>query len=279
MNCFKIFKKLHGSSGEMDLDVEFSLKKGEFLAVTGESGSGKTTLLRVIAGLEKSKSKIIVNNETWQDEKIFVPPQKRKIGFVFQDYALFPNMSVLENLLYANKDIELANYLLKITSLEELKNRYPNRLSGGQKQRVALIRALMRKPTILLMDEPFSALDINMRSLLQKEILILHKKFELTTIMVSHSPVEIYKLSDRVIEINHGKIIKNYLKENLLTNEFSFLGRILEIKQNKAIVAMENRIIEVEITKKEAENLKIDDKVEVFIKSFDANIKKFSKSS
>jgi molybdate transport system ATP-binding protein len=118
MNYFNIFKKLHGSNGNMDLDAEFNLEKGEFLAIMGESGSGKTTLLRIIAGLEKSSSKIIVDNEVWQDEKIFLPPQKRKIGFVFQDYALFPNMNVIENLLYVNKDYDLAEYLLEITNLK-----------------------------------------------------------------------------------------------------------------------------------------------------------------
>jgi molybdate transport system ATP-binding protein len=283
MNYFNIFKKLHGSNGNMDLDVEFELKKSEFLAIMGESGSGKTTLLRIIAGLEKSSSKIIVDNEIWQDEKIFLPPQKRKIGFVFQDYALFPNMNVIENLLYVNKDYDLAEYLLEITNLKELKKRFPNTLSGGQKQRVALIRALMRKPKILLMDEPFSALDPAMRQNLQKEILILHKKFNLTTIMVSHSPSEIYKLSNKVIEINEGKIIKNSKTKDVLLKhsgsaKFAFEGEIIDIKKNDviniAVISIGNQITEIVITKKETKNLKIGDKIIVSTKAFHPNVGK-----
>ncbi|GAX88284.1 molybdate transport system ATP-binding protein [Lebetimonas natsushimae] len=283
MNYFKINKKLHGSLGDMVLNVEFSLEKGDFLAIMGESGSGKTTLLRIIAGLEKSNSKIIVDNEIWQDEKNFLPPQKRKIGFVFQDYALFPNMNVIENLLYVQKDKKLAEFLLEITNLKELKNRFPNTLSGGQKQRVALARALMRKPKILLMDEPFSALDPSMRESLQKEIFLLHKEFNLTTIMVSHSPSEIYKLSNKVIEIKQGKIIKNSnTKEVLLKHsgsaKFAFEAKILDLKKsdiiNIAIISIGNQISEIVITNKEAKNLKIGDSVIVSTKAFHPNIKK-----
>jgi molybdate transport system ATP-binding protein len=283
MNYFKINKKLHGSLGEMELDVEFSLEKNDFLAVMGESGSGKTTLLRIIAGLERSKSKIIVNDEIWQDEKTFLPPQKRKIGFVFQDYALFPNMSVMENLLYVNKDKKLAEHLLEITNLRELKNRFPNTLSGGQKQRVALARALMRKPKLLLMDEPFSALDPAMRESLQREILLLHKEFNLTTIMVSHSPSEIYKLSNKVIEIKQGKMIKNSNTKDVLLKhsgsaKFAFEAKILDLKKsdiiNIAVISIGNQISEIVITNKEAKNLKIGDSVVVSTKAFHPNIKK-----
>jgi len=283
MNYFKINKKLHGNIGEMELDIEFSLKNGDFLAIMGESGSGKTTILRIIAGLEKSNSKIIIDNEIWQDEKIFLPPQKRKIGFVFQDYALFPNMSVIENLLYVNKDKDLAYFLLEITNLNELKNRYPHTLSGGQKQRVALARALMRKPKILLMDEPFSALDPDMRNNLQKEIMILHKEFNLTTIMVSHSPNEIYKLSNKVIEIKYGKKIKYSLTKEVLlkrsgSEKFAFEGEIIDMKRsdviNIAVVSIGNQISEIVITDKEFKALKIGDKIIISAKAFYPNIKK-----
>jgi len=192
---------------EFILDVKFDVKKNEFIAINGVSGSGKTTILRIIAGLEKAKGEVIVENEIWQNKKLFLPPQKREVGFVFQDFALFPNMSILENLLYVKKDIDFANYLLKLVELEEIKNRYPNSLSGGQKQRVALARALMRKPKILLLDEPFSALDEKLREKLQNYIIKLHNQFNLTTIIVSHSTSEIYKLANRVININRGKIV------------------------------------------------------------------------
>jgi molybdate transport system ATP-binding protein len=152
-----INKQLHGSSGKMDLDVNLEIKQGEFLALAGLSGSGKTTLLRILAGLEEANGTIKIDDSVWLDEKVYLAAQKREIGFVFQDYALFTNLSVLNNLLYVNKDKELANHLLEITELSELKNRLPQTLSGGQKQRVSLCRALMNKPKLLLMDEPLSA--------------------------------------------------------------------------------------------------------------------------
>ncbi len=201
-----IQKSLHGSSGDMMLDINLNIQEGEFLLITGESGSGKTTLLRILAGLESSLGNIKIGNDLWDTS---VSPQKREIGFVFQDYALFPNMSVENNLLYVTKDKELANYLLGITELTNLKDKYPNILSGGQQQRVGVCRALMSRPKLLLMDEPFSALDLSMRLKLQTNILQLHNKFKTTTIMVSHDLNEIYKLADRVIILKQGKVIKD----------------------------------------------------------------------
>ena len=138
-----INKKLHGIDGLMDLCVDIEIKDREFLALSGDSGSGKTTLLRILAGLEKANGKIIVDNEVWLDDHFSLKPQKRGIGFMFQDYALFPNMSVEQNLLFVKKDATLAKKLLEMTSLLELKKRLPHSLSGGQKQRVALCRAMM----------------------------------------------------------------------------------------------------------------------------------------
>jgi molybdate transport system ATP-binding protein len=270
MNYFKLKKKLHGSYGNMDLDVEFTLQKGDFLSIIGESGSGKTTILRIIAGLEKSNSRIIVDSEIWQNDKVFLPPQKRGIGFVFQDYALFPNMSVIENLLYVKKDLKLAEYLLEITNLKELKDRYPSTLSGGQKQRVTLARALMRRPKILLMDEPFSALDISTKEMLQREILFLHKEFNLTTIMVSHSLSEVYKLSNKIMEIKKGKVIKFFEKSEILNKkDFDILfieAEIVDLEDNLAVISFENSIRKIKINNK---NLKIGDKVLISAKILD----------
>lgn len=223
---------------EFILEVKFNVKKNEFIAISGSSGSGKTTILRIIAGLEKASGEVIVDNEVWQNKKLFLPPQKREVGFVFQDFALFPNMSVLENLLYVKKDIDFANYLLKLVALEEIKNRYPNSLSGGQKQRVALARALMRKPKILLLDEPFSALDEKLREKLQNYIIKLHNQFNLTTIIVSHSTSEIYKLANRVININRGKIV------NIETPKIT-KAKVIKRDKNQIVLELEDESINI----------------------------------
>ncbi len=156
---------------------------------------------------------IHVDNEVWYDSEssVSLTPQQRGIGLVFQDYALFPNMTVRKNLEYSldsKKNFRIIDSLLEIMILENLANRKPNSLSGGQQQRVALARVLVRKPKLLLLDEPLSALDIEMRSKLQDEILKIHHEFNITTILVSHSFAEIFKLSNRVFLIDKGKITK-----------------------------------------------------------------------
>lgn len=283
MISLNIKKELHGSNGVMNLDINLSLQNGEFVALSGVSGSGKTTLLRVLAGLEEAFGEIIVDGEIWLNEKIKKPIQKRDIGFVFQDYALFENLSVIDNLLYVKKDKDLAKQLLSLTDLYELKNRYPNSLSGGQKQRVSLCRALMKRPKILLMDEPLSALDSHMRLKLQDEILTLHKEFKTTTIMVSHDPSEMYKLASRVLVLKDGKIIDDGLPKDILlktqgSQKFSFEGELLDIIKvdviNIAIVAIGQQIVEVVISNIEAQNLIIGEKVNVSTKAFSPTIKK-----
>jgi molybdate transport system ATP-binding protein len=279
-----INKQLHGSSGKMDLDINLDIKQGEFLALTGLSGSGKTTLLRILAGLEEASGSIKINDSIWLDDKVCLAPQKREIGFVFQDYALFTNLSVINNLLYVNKDIQLANYLLEITELSELKNRLPQTLSGGQKQRVSLCRALMNKPKLLLMDEPLSALDPQMRTKLQSEILALHKEFNITTIMVSHDPSEIYRLASRVIVLNYGKIKNDGLPKDILlktsgSQKFSFEGELLDIVKvdviHVAIISIGQQLVEIVISKEEAKNLKIGQTVSVSTKAFNPIVRGF----
>ena len=282
MISLNIKKELHGSNGVMNLDINLSLQNGEFVALSGVSGSGKTTLLRVLAGLEEAFGEIIVDGEIWLNENIKKPIQKRDIGFVFQDYALFPNLSVLDNLLYVKKDKDLAKKLLRLTDLYELKNRYPDSLSGGQKQRVSLCRALMKRPKILLMDEPLSALDTHMRVKLQDEILALHKEFGTTTIMVSHDPSEMYKLASRVLVLKDGKIIDDGLPKDILlktqgSQKFSFEGVLLDIIKvdviNIAIVAIGQQIVEVVLSHDEARKLQIGQKVNVSTKAFTPIIK------
>lgn len=277
----KIKKPLHGSHGSMDLDIAISIEEYAFIVLSGQSGSGKTTLLRVLAGLENAHGEIRVNGETWLKEGYTMPPQQRHIGFVFQDYALFENMSVEKNLLFVNNDADLAQKLLQMTALENLKERLPNRLSGGQKQRVALCRAMMKRPKLLLMDEPLSALDSAMRHKLQDDILKLHKAFGTTTIMVSHDPSEIYKLAQQVIVLEAGKVTqKGTPREVLLqtqgSQKFSLHGEILEILKADVIfigvVAIGQQIVEVVLDANEVEFFEVGQEVQVSTKAFSPSI-------
>jgi len=272
-----IKKELHGSKAEMNLDVSLEIQEGSFVALSGESGSGKTTLLRILAGLESAEGFIKMGEDIWQDSSFIKETQKRQIGFVFQEYALFENMSVLQNLLFVSKDKELASHLLEITDLTQLKDRVPNTLSGGQKQRVSLCRAMMNRPKLLLMDEPLSALDMEMRNRLQKEILLLHKEFDTTTIFVSHDPSEMYKLADRVIVLNQGKVIKDGTVKDILrqtqgSQKFSFKGELLEMIQADvifiAVVSIGQQIVEVVLDEKEMKKFRVGDEVQVSTKAF-----------
>jgi molybdate transport system ATP-binding protein len=277
-----INKKLHGANGEMDLVINLDITQGDFVALAGQSGSGKTTLLRILAGLEDATGTIKVGDEVWLEGKKSLASQKRKIGFVFQDYALFPNMSVEENLLFVQKDKELASKLLELTELSELKDRLPNTLSGGQKQRVSLCRAMMNRPKLLLMDEPLSALDPSMRTKLQNEILTLHKEFGTTTIMVSHDPSEIYRLAQRVVVLSLGEIINDGTPKDVLlktsgSQKFSFEGELLDIVKvdviNIAIISIGQQLVEVVVSDEEANSLEIGQSVNVSTKAFSPIVK------
>lgn len=283
MITIDVSKELLGSMGKMELDVNLAIDDKNFVALSGQSGSGKTTLLRILAGLEDAKGHISVDGEMWLDGTHALAPQQRGIGFVFQDYALFPNMSVLDNLLFVRKDKALAHQLLELTELSELASRKPATLSGGQKQRVSLCRAMMNRPKLLLMDEPLSALDPLMRNKLQHEILTLHKNFGTTTLMVSHDPSEIYRLSDRVVVLSQGKVIQDGDAKSVLlrtqgSQKFSFEGELLDIIKVDviyiAIVAIGQQIVEVVLDGSEAKDLHIGDNVSIGTKAFAPMIQK-----
>jgi len=284
----KLKKKLKGYKGDFDLYVDISVKKGSFITVFGRSGAGKTTLLRMIAGLLKPDEGFIeVDGKVWYDsgKNINIPPQKRRVGFVFQDYALFPNMTVEQNIMYGmeKKDRDLLERLLTLTELQELRNRKPQTLSGGQKQRVALARAVARKPDILLLDEPLSALDIDMRKKLQEELQNIHRTFSLTTFLISHDFSEVFRLSDRVFVMENGKIIKEGKPEQIfvqerLSGKVKFSGEVLQIKKEDFIyivsVLVGNNIIKVVADPDEVQDLSVGDKVVVATKAFNPFILK-----
>ncbi|MFD1140400.1 sulfate/molybdate ABC transporter ATP-binding protein [Larkinella insperata] len=207
------------ASGPAPLDVDFTLKAGSLTGLYGPSGSGKTTLLRILAGLTGPETGIIqVGDQIWLDtsRRINVPTQQRNVGMVFQDAALFPNMTVRENVQYAaeNRRDPIVDELLELAGLMNLAGRKPASLSGGQRQRVALIRALARRPRMLLLDEPFSALDVETREQLLAELVRLHQRFGTTTVLVSHHQEEIQRVADQVIRLEQGKA---YLVEPALS--------------------------------------------------------------
>lgn len=236
------------------LDLEFKINNGEFVALYGKSGSGKSTILRLLAGFDKPDSGVISSDGViYYNKDIFLPPQKRNIGYLFQDYALFPNMSVIQNLLFAKNDIKFATELLELAELLEFKNAYPHTLSGGQKQRTALARALMRRPKILLLDEPLSALDAKLRIKLQDYLSQIHKKYNMSIILVSHDKHEIYRLSNHIYEIDNGKIIQSgtpkelFLSSNLDQN-INLLATILEINSQSITCEYANQIYKIPTT-------------------------------
>ncbi len=284
----KLKKRLKGYRGDFILDVDLTAEEGNFITIFGRSGAGKTTLIRMIAGLLNPDDGFIeVNGKVWYDSNrgINLPPQKRNVGVVFQEYALFPNMTVEENILYGmeRKDEELLEKLLMLTELTELKNRKPQSLSGGQKQRVALARAVARKPDILLLDEPLSALDIDMRRKLQEELLQIHHAFSLTTFLISHDFSEIFRLSDRVFVIDNGKVIKEGKPDQIfvqerLSGKVKFSGEILQIKKEDVVyivsVLVGNNIIKVVADPEEIQDLSVGDRVIVASKAFNPFILK-----
>lgn len=282
-------KKLYSTQGEVLLKVQCSLKMCELITLFGKSGAGKTTILRILAGLTTPDfGTIKVQDSIWfsSKDKINIPPQKREIGFVFQDYALFPNMSIEENLLFAlpkRGDKKHIEELLEIVELQNFRKVKPSMLSGGQQQRVALIRALVRNPKILLLDEPFSALDASMSQRLQEELLKIHQKFELTTFFVSHNLADVFYLSQYVLHLNNGVVDKQgmpsevFLKD-LPSGKFRQSGTIVEISVNGLVaivrVLVGNWSIEVVVSKSEGENLKVGDLVLVSSKAWNPIIVK-----
>ncbi len=284
-----INKKLKSASGQMILDIRLEIAEGKLVTIYGKSGAGKTSILKIIAGLLKADTGVIkVNDNYWLDssKRICLPPQKRNIGFVFQEYALFPNMSVKENLLFAltkSQDKKIINELIDIIDLGDLKDRKPEILSGGQKQRVALARALVKKPQVLMLDEPLSALDNEMRQKLQQYVIQVHNEYKLTTILISHDVSEIIKMSDYLFEIDQGKIINQGIPTEVFTQnkgfaKFQFIGEVIKMVNQDFIyiitVLIGKDLVKVVADTEEASKLQIGDKVIIASKAFNPIIYK-----
>ena len=284
-----IEKKMLTANGPMNLVVKTEIQAGELVTLFGPSGAGKTTLLRILSGLVVPDTGTIKFGETvWFDaaKKINLSPQKRNIGFMFQDYALFPNMTVEQNLLFAQKEknAETVRTILATFDLTEFRNRKTNSLSGGQKQRVALARALARKPQLLLLDEPLSALDASMRAMLQDEIMQAHQLLGATTIMVSHDLNEVFRLATKVICIENGLITGTSKPDDLFINDtisgkVQITGQVARIENQGTInivtvISGNNQIVKVIAFDNDIENLKVGDSVVVFTKAFNPIISK-----
>ncbi len=211
--------KIHKTFGAFTAldNVDLNVPRGKLVALLGPSGSGKTTLLRIIAGLEQAdgdSGKILFHGEDVTN----VPAGKRKVGFVFQHYALFRHMKVFENIAFglnvrgrrerpsADKIRERVTELLKLVQLDGLENRYPSQLSGGQRQRVALARALAVEPRVLLLDEPFGALDAKVRKELRRWLRTFHEQVHLTTLFVTHDQEEALEIADEVVIMNSARV-------------------------------------------------------------------------
>ena len=219
-------------------DVSLDIEEGEFTALLGPSGSGKTTLLRIIAGLEfPDRGSVWFGNKDVTD----APAASRGIGFVFQHYALFGHMTIAENVAFGLSVMkrserpprqairERVAELLDLVRLPGIEKRYPSQLSGGQRQRVALARALARNPRILLLDEPFGALDAKVRRELRGALREIHDRLKLTSIFVTHDQEEAVTLADRIAVLNEGRLEQIDIPRTLLTSPRSeFVREFLE---------------------------------------------------
>ena len=282
-------KMMHTANGPVNLNIQTTIRTGELVALFGQSGAGKTTLLRILTGLvNPDKGLIKFGNTVWFDseKQINITPQKRNVSLMFQDFALFPNMTIEQNILFAQpeKDDSAVNELLAIFGLVELSKRKPNSLSGGQKQRVALARSLARKPQLLLLDEPLSALDAEMRNSLQNEIAKAHQLSGVTTLMVSHDLNEVFRLSTQVLYLENGTIVRSGTAEDVFSDssvsgKVQITGQIARIEKQDTInvvtvISGGNQIIKVIAFDSDLENLKIGDSVMVFSKAFNPIISK-----
>ena len=193
-------------------NLTFSIEKGQLISFVGESGSGKSTFLKCLSGLENINSgKVILNNKIINDKNLFVKPQRRKIGYVFQDYPLFPHLNIKENICFNLEKRYFKNFedIVKLTNLKQLLERYPHEISGGEQQRVSIARSIIREPDLLLLDEPFSNLDTNIKYSIRDEICKIIKKTNTTTILVTHDINDALNISDKILIFKAG-IVQQY---------------------------------------------------------------------
>ncbi len=242
---FRLMLELKGIKKSYDgtivlRNINLNIEKGEIVSILGPSGCGKTTLLNIILGLTNADS----GEMRFQGEDILkIPMEERGFNIVFQDYALFPNLNVKQNIIYGLRNkkniatVEEVNELIRLLGLEEHLEKKIEQLSGGQKQRVAIARTMVMKPKILLLDEPLSALDGVIKESIKAKIKEIAREYQLTTIIVTHDPEEALTLSDKVLIMNKGSVAQYGRPEDIINapeEEFvkGFILKQLEIKRN-----------------------------------------------
>ena len=231
-NLWHKFKPFKNSNWVLK-DINFSLKSGELVGLLGPSGCGKTTLLRLIAGFDKpNRGFIKKNGQLISDENHLLLPERRQIGMVFQDYALFPHLNVWENVCFgitkAKHFLERADWLLSLLGICELKSRYPHELSGGQSQRVAFARALAPGTSLVLLDEPFCSLDVEVRARLRSELSSVLRSCSASALLVTHDPNEALAICDRVAVMRSGVIQQYSTPHHMVSNPSNdFVGQFV----------------------------------------------------
>lgn len=255
--------------GIQKIEANLQIPFGEFVSISGISGSGKTTFLRLISGLIQPKNGTICwGEQVWHDTKTkqCIPPQERNIGMVFQDYALFPNMNTLDNIIFACKEKVEKKYLQSILDTLGLYNyltRYPHQLSGGQQQRVAIARALISKPALLLLDEPFSALDESLKKTIQSFIYEIHQQNSMTTLVVSHQISEIKPYAHRFLQFENEKLMDyHYIeKKNLSVQGILISKEMSASEMSQVSLLYDGKTYQLPFPSSELEKLNIGDKI------------------
>jgi len=218
-NKFLDVKNIHLSFDNKDLEIiilrnlNLKVKEGDFVAITGASGSGKTSLLRAICGLETpNEGQIILDNSIIFNKEVSIPTEKRNIGLVIQEKVLFPHMNTRQNIEFgiskSKNRSELSSDIMKKLKIQKLSEKYPHQLSGGESQRVALARSIVMRPKLLLLDEPFSGLDTELKTTIYPVIKTILEENNITCLMVTHDLEEVKALADKLLKLESGKLLE-----------------------------------------------------------------------
>ena len=264
-----LFHSFSTFQGIQKIEANLQISLGEYVSISGISGSGKTTFLRLISGLiQPQNGTICWGEQVWHDTKTkqCIPPQERNIGMVFQDYALFPNMNTLDNIIFACKEKVEKKYLQSIVDTLGLDNyltRYPYQLSGGQQQRVAIARALISKPALLLLDEPFSALDESLKKTVQSFIYEIHQQNSMTTFVVSHQISEIKPYAHRFLQFENEKLLDyHYIEKKNLSVQGILISKEMSVSEMSQVTLLyDGKTYQFPFPSSELEKLNIGDKI------------------